>query len=264
MNADKKDQEARSRAFERCSGILDRLRVECPWDRKQTNESLRTNTIEEVYELSDALLRDDVEDIKKELGDVLLHVLFYAKIAEEKGLFDIADVCDALSDKLIYRHPHIFGDAKADSAEQVSQNWEQLKLKEKNRRHGVLSGVPESLPSMIKAYRIQDKASNVGFDWERPADAWDKVKEEAGELAREFESEDKKAREEELGDLMFSLINVARLYKINPDNALESCNRKFIKRFNFIESSLEQQGKNIAEASMEEKEELWEVSKKRG
>lgn len=257
------NEENKKAAFERCLKILDRLRKDCPWDRKQTNESLRSHSIEEVYELSDAIIKNDADEIKKELGDVLLHIIFYAKIAEEKEQFDIADVCNALCDKLIYRHPHVFGEINADNADQVMHNWEELKLHENKNKapRSVLSGVPSSLPSLIKAYRIQDKAANVGFDWQKPSDVWAKVKEEISEFSDEIENMDKKAMEEEFGDVMFSLVNVARLYKINPDNALEYCNRKFINRFNYIEQELLKEGKEITAVPLEEKEALWQKSK---
>ena len=222
-------------AFGRLLRVLDELREKCPWDRKQTNESLRPNTIEEVYELCDALIQNDKKNICKELGDVLLHVVFYAKIGSETGDFDIKDVCDKLCDKLIFRHPHVFGEVKADTAEKVSENWEQIKLKEKDGNKSVLSGVPAALPSLIKAYRIQDKVRNVGFDWEDREDVWKKVKEEITEFEAEVGSMDKDKAEAEFGDVMFSLINAARLYKINPDNALEHTNQKFIRRFNYLE-----------------------------
>ena len=224
-------REEKLEAFGRLLDVLDELRVKCPWDRKQTNESLRPNTIEEVYELCDALMKDDKKNICKELGDVLLHVVFYAKIGSETGDFDIKDVCDKLCDKLIFRHPHVFGEVKAETAEQVSENWEQIKLKEKDGNKSVLSGVPEALPSLIKAYRIQDKARNVGFDWEEREQVWNKVKEEIGEFEAEVGQMDKDKAEAEFGDVMFSLINAARLYKINPDNALERTNQKFIRRW---------------------------------
>ncbi len=251
-------------AFERCLQILDRLRVECPWDRKQTNESLRSHSIEEVYELSDAIIKNDTDDIKKELGDVLLHIIFYAKIAEEQNQFNIADVCNALCDKLIYRHPHVFGEINAENADQVMHNWEELKLhegKKKNETRGVMAGVPNSLPSLIKAYRIQDKAANVGFDWENPEDVWAKVKEEIAEFSQEVDKMNKAAMEDEFGDLLFSLINAARLYKINPDNALEKCNQKFLRRFNYIESEIKKQGRDITKVPLEEKESLWQQAK---
>ena len=212
-------------AFGRLLDIMDELRVKCPWDKKQTNESLRTNTIEETYELCEALMREDNVNIKKELGDLLLHIVFYAKIGEEKEAFDIKDVCDALCEKLIYRHPHVFGTVEAETAGKVEQNWEQLKLKEKGGNKTVLAGVPSSLPSIVKAHRIQDKVRNVGFDWEERQQVWDKVKEEFDELMVEVRKEDSDKMEAEFGDLFFSLINAARLYKVNPDNALERTNQ---------------------------------------
>lgn len=241
--------------------VLDILRVKCPWDAKQTNESLRTNTIEEVYELSDALTSDDNKNIKKELGDVLLHIAFYSKIGEEKGEFDIADVATALTQKLIFRHPHVFGTAEVNSAGEVSQNWEQLKLKEKGGNKTVLAGVPASLPSIIKANRIQEKARNVGFDWDTPEQVWDKVKEEIGEVETEIKRGDHNRLEEEFGDLIFSLINAARLYGVNPDNALEKTNKKFIKRFNYLEAKAKSLGKNLKEMSLEEMDKIWEEAK---
>ena len=250
-------------AFGRFLDILDELRVKCPWDRKQTNESLRPNTIEETYELTDALMREDVKDICKELGDVLLHVAFYAKIADEKGQFDMKDVCDRLSEKLIYRHPHVFGDAVAETAGQVVENWEQLKMKEKGGNKTVLSGVPKSLPTLIKAYRIQDKARAVGFDWQEREQVWDKVKEEIGEFEAALDHMDKAEAEAEFGDVLFSLINAARLYHINPDNALEHTNQKFINRFNYVEAHSIKQGKNLKEMSLEEMDKLWEEAKKK-
>ena len=248
-------------AFGRLLDVLDTLREKCPWDRKQTNESLRPNTVEEVYELAEALARDDNDNIRKELGDVLLHVLFYSKIGEEKGTFDIADVADALNSKLIYRHPHIFGEVVAEDAHQVELNWEQLKLKEKGGNKTVLEGVPSALPALIKAYRIQEKAANVGFDWEERDQVWDKVKEELAE----FEAEAKKGRREdmsaEMGDLLFSIVNAARLYGINPDNALEKTNLKFIKRFNYIEAKAKEQGKALRDMTLGEMDELWNEAK---
>lgn len=257
-------REEKLEAFGRLLDVLDTLRVKCPWDAKQTNDSLRSNTIEEVYELVDALIKDEPADIKKELGDVLLHVCFYAKIASEKGQFDIADVCDALCDKLIFRHPHVFGEVKAETAGQVSENWEQLKLKEKDGNKSVLSGVPAALPSLIKAYRIQDKARNVGFDWEEREQVWDKVKEEIGEFQEEVANMDKDKAEAEFGDVMFSLINAARLYKINPDNALERTNQKFIRRFNYLEEHTIKEGKNLKDMSLEEMDAIWNEAKKKG
>lgn len=257
-------KEEKLEAFGRFLDILDELRVKCPWDRKQTNESLRPNTIEEVYELCDALIKNDKKNICKELGDVLLHVAFYAKIASETGDFDIKDVCDRLSEKLIYRHPHVFGEIKADTAEKVSENWEQLKLKEKDGNKFVLSGVPDALPSMIKAYRIQDKARNVGFDWEQREQVWDKVKEEIGEFQAEIDSMDRDKAEAEFGDLFFSLINTARLYHINPDNALERTNQKFIRRFNYLEEHTLKEGKDLQHMSLEEMDAVWNEAKKKG
>lgn len=251
-------------AFGHFLDILDELREKCPWDRKQTNESLRANTIEEVYELSDALMKGDKKETCKELGDVLLHVAFYSKIASETDDFDIKDVCDHLCEKLIFRHPHVFGDTVAETAGQVSQNWEQLKLKEKGGNKSVLSGVPSSLPSLIKAYRIQDKARNVGFDWKEKEQVWDKVKEEFGELQAEISSMDKDKAEAEFGDLFFSIINAARLYGINPDNALERTNHKFIRRFNYLEENTIKKGLNLKEMSLEEMDKYWNEAKKKG
>ncbi|MCD8293391.1 MAG: nucleoside triphosphate pyrophosphohydrolase [Prevotellaceae bacterium] len=240
---------------------MDQLRAKCPWDKKQTNESLRPNTIEETYELCDALIRDDKSDICKELGDVLLHVIFYAKIGSETGDFDIKDVCDRLCEKLIYRHPHVFGTVKADTAGEVCKNWEQLKLHEKGGNKTVLSGVPAALPALIKAYRVQDKAANVGFDWEERGQVWDKVKEEIQEFEKEVQSMDKPKAEAEFGDVLFSLVNAARLYKINPDNALEHANQKFIRRFNYVEAAAKAQGKSLSEMTLEEMDSLWNEAK---
>lgn len=251
-------------AFGRLLDILDELRVKCPWDKKQTNESLRTNTIEETYELCDAIMRGDNTDIRKELGDLLLHIAFYAKIADEKGAFDIKDVCDSLCDKLVYRHPHVFGEAAADTSQKVEQNWEELKLKEKGGNKTVLEGVPASLPSVVKAHRIQDKARNVGFDWTEREQVWDKVKEEFSELQDEIGRMDADRAEAEFGDLFFSLINAARLYKINPDNALERTNQKFIRRFNYLEAQTLQKGKSLKEMPLEEMDRIWNEAKRQG
>lgn len=251
-------------AFGQLLDILDELRVKCPWDKKQTNESLRTNTIEETYELCDAIMRSDNTDIKKELGDLLLHIVFYAKIGDEKGTFDIKDVCDSICKKLIYRHPHVFGEASADTAQKVEQSWEQLKLKEKGGNKTVLEGVPAALPSVAKAHRIQDKARNVGFDWEDRSQVWDKVHEEFTELKVEIDSMDADKMEGEFGDLFFSLINAARLYKINPDNALERTNQKFIRRFNYLEAHTLQQGKSLKEMSLSEMDTIWNEAKAKG
>ena len=282
------------KAFGRFLDVLDALRANCPWDKKQTNESLRPNTIEETYELCDALIKNDIHDICKELGDVLLHICFYAKIAEEQGQFDMADVCDALTKKMITRHPHVYHPSQIDAEEpktifeeggdfsrneeggmrnentqeskmttvsQVLQNWEQIKLKEKDGNERVLSGVPAALPSVIKAYRIQDKARNVGFDWEKREDVWLKVREELDELEAELNKDDKERSTEELGDFLFAVINAARLYKLNPDNALEMTNRKFIERFNYIEEHSIRVGKPLTEMTLEEMEKLWQEAK---
>lgn len=242
--------------------VLDELREKCPWDRKQTNESLRPNTIEEVYELSDALVASDTKNICKELGDVFLHIAFYSKIAQEKGEFDLKDVCDRLCDKLIYRHPHVFGTAKAETAGEVCKNWEQLKMSEKDGNRTILSGVPVSLPSLIKAYRMQEKAANVGFDWEQRDEVWNKVQEEIAELREEIEKGDKANSEKEFGDFLFSMVNVARLYDINPDNALELTNRKFRNRFNYVEEHSIAEGRNLKEMTLNEMDALWNEAKK--
>ena len=255
-------REEKLQAFGRLLDILEELRVKCPWDREQTFDSLRTNTIEECFELTDAIADHDMANIKKELGDVLLHIVFYAKIASETGDFDIGDVCNALCEKLVYRHPHIFGQVDADSSEQVMQNWEKLKLKEKGGNRSVLAGVPRSLPALIKAHRIQDKVRSVGFDWEQRDQVWDKVAEEYGELKAEVASMDEDRMEAEFGDLLFSLVNAARLYGINPENALERTNRKFIKRFNYLESRTLAQGKDLKQMSLAEMDAIWEEAKK--
>ncbi len=276
-------REEQIKAFGRLLDVLDQLREKCPWDKKQTNESLRPNTIEETFELCDALSRDDQHEIMKELGDVLMHVCFYAKIGAEKGEFDMADVLNRQADKLIFRHPHIYhpsqvgapepkplpyGEdnserefANAKTSEQVLQNWEQIKLKEKDGNKSVLSGVPAALPSLIKAYRIQDKARNVGFDWQKREDVWQKVREELNELEAELAREDKETSTNELGDFLFSVINAARLYHLNPDNALERTNRKFISRFNYIEEHSIKAGKPLTEMTLEEMDALWNEAK---
>jgi len=277
-------KEEKMAAFGRLLDVLDTLRDKCPWDRKQTNESLRPNTIEETYELCDALMKADQPNICKELGDVLLHVCFYAKIGSESGDFDIADVCDKLVDKLIFRHPHVYhpsqvgaldpkplpygengetgGDMQnASTAQQVIENWEQIKLKEKDGNKSVLSGVPDALPSLIKAYRIQDKARNVGFDWEDRGDVWAKVREELGELEAELRREDKERSLEEFGDFLFSVINAGRLYHLNPDTALEKTNRKFISRFNYIEAHSIKAGKPLKDMTLGEMDALWNEAK---
>ena len=242
------------KAFERLLDIMDDLREKCPWDRKQTFDSLRQNTIEETYELATAISRHDMNEISKELGDVLLHVVFYAKMGSETGDFDIADVCNRLCDKLVFRHPHVYGEAAAQNAEEVSKLWEQVKLKEKGGNKTVLGGIPDSLPSIVKAYRIQDKVANVGFDWEKREDVWAKVKEEIAE----FEEDPSEA---ELGDVLFALINAARLYKLKPDNALEQTNLKFIRRFNYIESRAKEQGRDLKDMTLDEMEALWQEAK---
>ena len=255
-------REEKLEAFGRLLDVLDRLRKECPWDRKQTNKSLRPNTIEEVYELCDALMKNDRRDICKELGDVIMHVMFYAKIGEETGDFDIADVCNKEADKLIFRHPHVYGEATANTAQEVLESWEQIKLKEKDGNKSVLSGVPQALPSVIKAYRIQEKARNVGFDWEDKEDVWEKVQEELDELKAELMRGDKEKSTHELGDFLFSVINAARLYKLNPDTALEHTNQKFTRRFNYIEEHSIKAGKPLTEMTLAEMDELWNEAKK--
>ena len=280
-------REEKMAAFGRLIDVLDTLREKCPWDRKQTNESLRPNTIEETYELADALMKNDTPNICKELGDVLLHVCFYAKIGDEKGQFDIADVCNKLSDKLIFRHPHVYHPsqvgaeepkplpyqpeetkdeedemAKATTSKQVIENWEQIKLKEKDGNKSVLSGVPDALPSLIKAYRIQDKARNVGFDWEDAGDVWEKVHEELGELETELKKGDKENSLKEFGDFLFSVINAGRLYHLNPDTALELTNQKFISRFNYIEEHSIKIGKPLKDMTLGEMDALWNEAKK--
>ena len=256
-------REEQLQAFGRLLDILEELREKCPWDSKQTNESLRTNTIEEVYELCDALAAGDDGNICTELGDVLMHVCFYALFGSEKGRFDIADVCNRLSEKLIFRHPHIYGEAKAETAGQVEDTWEQIKRKEKDGNKTVLGGVPSALPALIKAYRIQDKARHVGFDWEQREQVWGKVKEEISEFEAEVDRMDADKAEAELGDVLFSLINAARLYHINPDNALERTNRKFIRRFNYLESKTLAQGRDLKDMTLAEMDAIWEEAKRR-
>jgi len=255
-------REQKLEAFGRLLDIMDELREKCPWDNVQTNESLRANTIEETYELAEAIINNDNAEIKKELGDLLLHVVFYAKIGEEKQAFDIADVCNAICDKLIFRHPHVFGDLNVDSASMVEKSWEQIKLKEKGGNKTVLEGVPSSLPSMVKAYRIQDKARNSGFDWNERHDVWDKVKEELAELETEIEKMDADRTEAEFGDMLFSIINAARLYKVNPDNALERTNKKFTYRFNYMEKKIREGGRSLKEMTLDEMELIWQEAKK--
>lgn len=257
-------REEKLAAFGRLLDVLDELRVKCPWDRKQTNESLRPNTIEETYELCEAIIKCDNEAIKKELGDVLLHVVFYSKIGEEQGLYDVADVCNALCDKLIFRHPHVFGDVSVDGSRQVEQNWEQIKLKEKGGNKTVLEGVPSGLPALVKSFRVQEKACNVGFDWETPEQVWDKVREELDELIVEVQRGDKDKMEAEMGDFIFSIVNAARLYKINPENALERTNQKFIRRFNYVEQQSSEQERDLRDMTLGEMDALWNEAKAKG
>jgi XTP/dITP diphosphohydrolase len=252
----------RLKAFERLLNIMDDLREKCPWDSIQTLDSLRTLTIEEVYELSDAILRKNMQEIKKELGDLMLHLVFYAKIGSETGDFDISDILNTISDKLIYRHPHIYGNVEAENAQEVSENWEELKLKEKGGNRCVLCGIPQSLPAMIKANRIQEKARGVGFDWEEKEQVWDKLDEELEELKEEVRVSDQDKTEAEFGDLLFSVINAARLYGVNPETALERTNRKFITRFNYLESQTIKKGKSLKKMSLEEMEKIWQDAKK--
>lgn len=247
-------------AFNRLLNIMDDLRAKCPWDKKQTLESLRHLTIEETYELSDAIMKKDMTEIKKEIGDILLHMVFYSKIGSETNDFDITSVINSLCDKLIFRHPHIYGDVKADDAETVIQNWEKIKQKEGNK--GALSGVPSSMPSLIKALRIQDKAQAIGFDWEKPEQVWEKVQEELGELQAEVKVNHQEKLEQEFGDVFFALINYARFLKVNPEDALEKTNKKFISRFNYMEQKIKEQGKALADCSLEEMDKYWNEAKK--
>lgn len=260
-----KNRQEKLEAMGRIMDTLDILRVKCPWDAKQTNESLRPNTIEEVFELAQALLDNDIPNIKKELGDVLLHVLFYSKIAEEQNNFDIADVADALNSKLIFRHPHVFGSASATDPHQVETMWEKIKLRERDGNRSVLAGVPMALPALVKAFRIQEKAANVGFDWEKPEDVWNKVDEETREVKAEIDrnnQSDNTNLEAEFGDLLFAVINAARKYGVNPENALERTNRKFISRFNYIEQEAAKLGLTPATMTLEQMDALWNESKK--
>lgn len=254
-------KEEKMAAFGRLLDVMDTLREQCPWDRKQTFDSLRCNTIEETYELAEAVSKHDMDNIKKELGDVLLHIVFYAKMGSEQNAFDITDVCNSLCDKLIFRHPHIYGTAKAETDQDVKEAWEQIKLKEKDGNKTVLGGVPEALPALIKAHRIQDKARNAGFDWEERSQVWDKVKEEIAEFQSEIEKMDAYRMEGEFGDVMFSLVNAARLYKINPENALERTNKKFIRRFNYLEQRVAEQGRKLNEMTLAEMDALWDEAK---
>ena len=254
-------KEEKLAAFGRLLDIMDDLREKCPWDHKQTFDSIRQNTIEETFELASAISRHDMTEISKELGDVLLHVVFYAKMGSETGDFDIADVCNRICDKLIFRHPHVYGDAAAKNAEDVSKLWEQVKLKEKDGSKTVLGGIPDALPALVKAYRIQDKVANVGFDWEKKEDVWAKVHEELDELQAELAKEDGGEKEQEFGDLLFAMINAARLYKIRPDNALEQTNLKFMRRFKYVEAKAKEQGKSLKDMTLAEMDALWNEAK---
>ena len=251
----------RAASFLNLIKIMDELREKCPWDKKQTIESIRHLTIEETFELSDAILKNDLNEIKKELGDLLLHIVFYSKIASETNDFNIKDVIDGLCEKLIFRHPHVYSDVKAETEEQVKQNWEQLKQKEKDGNKSVLSGVPNSLPALLKAFRIQEKARAVGFDWEKPEQVYEKVKEELAEFETEIKYGNQQNAEKEFGDVLFSLINYARFLNINPEDALEQTNKKFIKRFNYMESKVKTQGKQISDCKLEELDIYWNEAK---
>jgi XTP/dITP diphosphohydrolase len=257
----KNNREQKLEAFGKLLDVIDTLREQCPWDSVQTNESLRPNTIEEAMELAEALINDDKNTIKKELGDVLLHVLLYARIGEETGDYDIAEVCDSLRQKLIFRHPHIYGNDKVDGVKELLEHWEVIKMKEKGGNKTVLGGVPSTLPSLIKAERVQEKAANVGFDWENKEDVWEKVKEELAEVETELKSGNETNIEKEFGDLFFSMVNAARLYDVRPDNALEKTNLKFIARFNYVESRAKEFGKRLNEMTLEEMDRLWDEAK---
>ena len=256
-------REEKMAAFGRLIDVLDTLREKCPWDKKQTNDSLRPNTIEETMELAEAIIAGDAANIRKELGDVLLHILFYARFGDEKGDFDIADVCDSLREKLIFRHPHIYGDSTAKSASAVRERWEVIKMREKDGNKTILSGVPTTLPSLIKAERVQEKASSVGFDWDCPEDVWLKVQEEIGEVEAELKAGNREGVEKEFGDLFFALVNAARLYGVRPDNALEKTNRKFIARFNYVEQGAKQQGRQLQDMTLAEMDALWDEAKQK-
>ena len=255
-------EDKRLKATARLLEVMNTLRRECPWDREQTFDSLRSNTIEETYELADAITDHNMEGIKEELGDLLLHVVFYSKLGEEEGAFDFGDVADALCDKLIYRHPHVYGDIHANTPDQVKENREALKLRKKNRRSGTLGGVPRSLPAMVKAYRMGEKAAGAGFDWEQKEDVWDKVREELGEVEAEMKSGSKTDLEGEFGDLLFALVNACRLYGVDPESALERTNKKFIQRFNYMEERAAAKGHTFHEMSLGAMEELWQEAKR--
>ncbi|MCB0461472.1 MAG: nucleoside triphosphate pyrophosphohydrolase [Flavobacteriaceae bacterium] len=253
-------RETQLKAFDRLLTIMDELREQCPWDKKQTMQSLRHLTIEETYELGDAILDNDLQEVKKELGDLLLHIVFYAKIGSEANDFDIADVANSICDKLIDRHPHIYGDVKVANEEEVKQNWEKLKLKE--GKQSVLEGVPKSLPALVKASRIQDKVAGVGFDWEAPNQVWEKVEEELAEFKAEVANANQERIESEFGDVLFSMINYARFLKINPENALERTNKKFTKRFQYLEQKAKEINKSLSEMTLSEMDIFWEEAKK--
>ena len=255
------EQDKRLAATARLLEVMNTLRRECPWDREQTFESLRSNTIEETYELADAITDANMEGIKEELGDLLLHVVFYSKLGEEAGAFDFAEVADALCDKLIYRHPHIYGDVHANTPDEVKENWEALKLRKKNRKSGTLGGVPRSLPAMVKAYRMGEKAASTGFDWQKREDVWEKVREEIGEVEREMRTGSADDLEQEFGDLFFSLINACRLYGVDPESALARTNKKFMRRFNYMEERAAAQGHTLHELALDRMEELWQEAK---
>ncbi len=255
------EQDKRAAATLRLLGIMDELRAKCPWDRKQTFESLRDNTIEETYELADAILDGNMDGIREELGDLMLHIVFYSKLGQEAGAFDYADVVNDLCDKLIYRHPHVYGEIHADTPDEVKRNWEALKLRKKHRRSGTLGGVPVSLPAMVKAVRIGEKAAGAGFDWEKKEDVWAKVREEIGEVEAEMRKGDNRHMDEEFGDLFFALINACRLYGVDPEAALERTNRKFIRRFTSMEEQAEKQGRMLSELTLDEQEALWQQAK---
>ena len=255
-------EDKRLEATARLLEEMNRLRRDCPWDREQTFDSLRSNTIEETFELADAISDHNMESIKEELGDLLLHVVFYSKLGEEQGAFDFGDVANALCDKLIYRHPHVYGEIHADTPDEVKANWEALKLRKKNRKSGTLGGVPRSLPAMVKAYRMGEKAAGAGFDWQKKEDVWDKVKEEIGEVEAEMKAGRKEPLESEFGDLFFALVNASRLYGVDPEAALDRTNKKFIRRFNYMEQQAEALGHSLHELTLDRMEELWQEAKK--
>lgn len=256
------DQDKRLEATARLLEVMNTLRRECPWDREQTFDTLRSNTIEETYELADAILDHNMEGIKEEIGDLLLHVVFYSKLGEEAGAFDYADVANALCDKLIYRHPHVYGDIHANTPDEVKENWEALKLRKKNRKSGTLGGVPRSLPALVKAYRVGEKAAATGFDWPKREDVWDKVREEIDEVEAEMKAGTKADLEAEFGDLFFALVNACRLYGVDPESALERTNKKFIRRFDYMEEQAAAQGHTLHELPLDRMEELWQEAKK--